>query len=263
MLRNFLYLDTVALADYVSTLEGGVLEELEKKKQSGKMTEGAIAAYSVRLGLQRTRGSEEAARFSDSPPSQFQRLLDLAENEAELAGWVPVVNFDEDLAHVGIGALIDLECDIYIPDLVKFIAPGSLDAIAQMEALLPLMEAIDPSAAQGIPSAEERAKMKTAIGAFGGKTIAVGDLDASDWHLAGQLKPEFLKGEIEGPVRITGKVASRWARNEWKPLLALPGSSLMSRAQRRGLEKKKPNPGSEDQFLEGPALMLDILAIYR
>ncbi len=95
-------------------------------------------------------------------------------------------------------------------------------------------------------------------------SVFVGEDDESDWKVAGKLASEHLKdSEIDGYVRVVGKVAQRWPKNRWKPLLALPGASLLPRKERKALESKAPSEDDADQFLEGPAVMLDVLAIYR
>lgn len=39
--------------------------------------------------------------------------------------------------------------------------------------------------------------------------------------------------------------------------------NLLPREERRRLERQSPPTGKENEYLAGPALMLDILAIYR
>ncbi|WP_276320667.1 hypothetical protein [Phytoactinopolyspora endophytica] len=39
--------------------------------------------------------------------------------------------------------------------------------------------------------------------------------------------------------------------------------NLVPREERRKMERQAPAPGKEDEYLEGPALMLDLLALYR
>ena len=80
---------------------------------------------------------------------------------------------------------------------------------------------------------------------------------------AGELRQDFVQGELDGVVRLIGKVSKRWPSGQWKPLLALPGSSLLPRQKRRELERTPPKSDTEDQYLQGPACLLDILAIYR
>ncbi len=39
--------------------------------------------------------------------------------------------------------------------------------------------------------------------------------------------------------------------------------NLLSRERRREMERTKPATGKEEEYLSGPSLMLDVLAIYR
>ncbi|MCP3770422.1 DUF6414 family protein [Streptomyces sp. MAR25Y5] len=265
MLRRFLYLDTETLGDYLSGLEDGVRESIERRNLSNKNTEGGVDAKVFTAKAGGARESEEAATFSDSPNSKFERLLELCQKAPELASWVDVANPDVDFSDIGIGAVFDVECEVYIPEAVKALAAsgGMADALAQLENLLPFVSVFDPNAAQGLPDQREREAMRGFLGAFGGKTVAVGEFDESEWRIAGQINDQYLRSDIEGRARVFGKVSNKWGAGKWKPLLALPGSNLLSREQRRALERRRPEPSEENQHLEGPALMLDILAIYR
>jgi hypothetical protein len=264
MLRRFLYLDVPTLSDYISMLEGGSRESFETKNVAGKASEGALDARVARGSHGRTHQREEHLSLSDTPQARFERLTRLAEANPEEAGWITVIDPDNDLAQAGIGAIIDLECEIYIPRMIR--AFSSQDGIAQaldaLEDLLPAAEALGLNTS-GLPQEKERAAVKKFSEVIGGKLVAVGELDGSDWRIAGQLASSYVNGEIEGRVRVTGKISTRWDAGTWKPLLALPGSSLLPRHERRALEKQKPQADDEDNYLEGPAAMLDILAIYR
>jgi hypothetical protein len=244
MLKRFLYLDTDALADYVSALEDGSRESLERKEGNN---------------------SSISTSFADTPQAQFERLVRLAKSDPGLAGWKESENGEFDFLTTENRSLVDIECDIYVPEIVKAFSPdgGLVAALDQLDAILPFASFFDENATEGLPTREQRDVMKGFVGALGGKLIAVGELDSSDWKVAGQLAPEYIKGDVEGNARIVGKVASRWGEKQWKPLLALPGSSLMPRDQRRQLERSKPKPGEEGNYLPGPAIMLDVLAIYR
>jgi hypothetical protein len=265
MLRRFLYLDTETLGEYLSGLEDGVRESIERRKLSGKNAEGGLDAKVFTAKAGGSRETEESATFSDTPNSKFERLLELCKAEPEVAAWVDVANPDVDFSDIGIGAVFDIECEVYIPEMIKMLAAsgGMADALTQVEDMLPFVSTFDPDAAQGLPGRHEREAMRGLLGAFGSKVVAVGEFDESDWQIAGQLDDRYLRSEIEGRARVFGKVSNRWGPGKWKPLLALPGSNLLSREQRRALERRRPEPNEEDQYLEGPALMLDILAIYR
>jgi hypothetical protein len=62
---------------------------------------------------------------------------------------------------------------------------------------------------------------------------------------------------------VVGKVSRVLKEGQLRPFTTFPGMNLGSREQRRKLERQRPKEGEEDQYLIGPALMLDILAIYR
>jgi hypothetical protein len=68
---------------------------------------------------------------------------------------------------------------------------------------------------------------------------------------------------FDGYAKVVGKVSTQWGKGQWKLLLALPGMDLLSRDKRREMERKGPNEGQEQNWLEGPAILLDVLTIYR
>jgi hypothetical protein len=135
-----------------------------------------------------------------------------------------------------------------------------------MDAVLPFAEILNLDTGN-MPSKAEREAAKGLTGSFGdilgGKVVVVGEFDESDWKVAGQVSPDYVNGDLDGRVRVVGKIASRWSQGQWKPVMALPGTSLLPREQRRRMERMRPDPGQESSFLEGPAIMLDLLAIYR
>lgn len=57
------------------------------------------------------------------------------------------------------------------------------------------------------------------------------------------------RGDVEGVAMVVGKVSKRWSAGQWKPVMALPGSSLLPRLERRELERRKPKQGEEDRSL--------------
>lgn len=247
MLKRFLYLDTAALGDYVSAIEDGMRQSMSKTTVS------------------EASDAETAASFSDTPQAQFERLLRMARSEPSIAKWIEINESDPDFNSAGIGFLISARCDLDIPQVSRILSSsgGFVEAMEQMEAIAPFVTMFEPQATAEMPSREQRDAMKGFVGALNGKAIVVGELEHSDVKLAGQLQPEHLRGDVEGTGYIVGKISHRWEAGQWKPLLALPGSSLLPREQRRRLERTKPAAEDRDKYLEGPALMLDILAIYR
>ena len=48
---------------------------------------------------------------------------------------------------------------------------------------------------------------------------------------------------------------------QWYPLMSLPGMGL-GRDERRRISKS-PKSGEENQYLQGPIVLIDVLAIFR
>ncbi|MBE1588187.1 hypothetical protein ACFPOI_52335 [Nonomuraea angiospora] len=265
MLKRFLYLDEPKLADYVSALEGGLRSSRELKSTRGGKKDAGIDVKAAKGGIERSEQNEETLSLTDTPHARFERLLELATAAPEASGWIEVLDTSHGLQDAGFGAMISVECDAYIPEIIKALAPqgGLADTLDQIETFLPYAATFNLDVS-GLPSREEIEAIKGASQLFGGKLVVVGELDDADWQIAGQLDATNIRDpEIEGRVIIVGKITKKWSAGQWKPLLALPGTSLLPRNQRRVLERKPPEEGHEDQYLEGPAVMIEVLAIYR
>lgn len=264
MLKNFIYLNEPALDSYLSSLEDGLRGAVQAKSASSSSISGKAGVGGVGVGGDRDTQSEETISRDDTASARFERLQALARQDAERVGWIDVVNPDTDLAGVGIGALVEIECEIFIPEMIKALSPagGLAKAIDQVQALAPLASLIG-SDMTGLPPAGQLDAMKGFANTLGSDAAVVGERDDTDWRVAGKLLDSYLSGDVEGYARIVGKVSAVLRTGSWKPLLALPGMNLMGRDKRREMERKGPDEGQEDSWLQGPAIMVDVLAIYR
>lgn len=263
MLRNFLYLNTVALDGYLSALEDGL--RVGSESEQSTTTDGSLAA-DVRFlkgnvgksaaGTRRTSGQ-------DTPEARFARLMEIAEYDPEALGWIEVVDPNNDLNNVGYGAMLSGETDFYIPRGVQLLASGefgrTIDLINQMEPFADLF-GLDK---KGLPDRSQRDAARSMVDTLGADLVVVGEFDDSDQKVAAQLSKEYTRDQVEGPARFVGKVKKQWPAGQGQHLLALPGTTLLSRRERRALESKKPDNPDDDSFLNGPAFMLDLLAVWR
>lgn len=264
MLRRFLYLDEPALTDYLSALEGGVRNAAERRTSQSAGAGGGLDLKAVSGHGERNFAHEETLSLSDTAPARYERLAKLASADPDSVGWVEVLDIGE-LATVGIGSIVEVECEVYVPDAVKMLS-GSGDfaeALDQVQALAPFAQSLGLDTTTGLPSPAELQAMRGFIGSLGSDQVLVGEFEESDWRVAGRLAADHVNGEIDGIARVVGKVATKWPVGEWKPLLALPGMTLIPREQRRRLQRQKPDENEKEQYLEGPAVMLDLLAVYR
>lgn len=265
MLKRFLYLDTTALNDYLSALEGGRRAELERRRLGVGKGEGSVDISAVGGDGGRRYENEESFKLTDTPEAQFERLIKLAQQDPELSGWVDVLDPDTELATVGVGAIVSSECDVYVPDVVRALSNKgglgeALDAINQM---MPFAAALGLDTESGLPPKAEQDAVRGFIDKLGGNLVAVGEYEDTRWKIVGELDASHLRDDVEGVAMIVGKVSKRWPDGQWKPVMALPGSSLLPRLERRELERRKPKTGDEGEYIEGPAVMLHVLAIYQ
>jgi hypothetical protein len=264
MLKNFIYLNEQALDSYLSALEDGLRGSVEAKKSKSDSLGGkaGLAVANVQGG--KGRAEEETTSRTDTASAKFDRLQKLAMEDPESSGWVEVVDPESDLNGLGTGALVEVECEIYVPEIVKALSPsgGLAHAIGQLEAFAKLAPAFGTELSN-MPAQGQMDALKGLTGALGADLMFVGEPSDTDRHITGKLLDAYLHGDVEGYARVVGKVSTQWSKGQWKPLLALPGANLLSREKRREMEREGPAEGQEQNWLEGPALMLDVLAIYR
>jgi hypothetical protein len=266
MLKSFLYLNEASLSNYLSELEGGQRETVEHRASKKTSIGGGVDAKILSGKGDRGNEDETTITMSDTAHARFGRFETLVSADAERHGWIDVTNPDADLKDVGIGALISMECEIYVPEMIKALSKsgGLGEAIDMMSAILPSagLLGLDTS---GVPSGEQLTAMRSFVSGLGSDQVVVGEHDDSDWRVAGKALAQYISAgvDLEGYARVVGKVSARWNKGQWKPLLSLPGMNLLPRKERRELEKKGPEPDQADQWLEGPAVMLDLLAVYR
>lgn len=264
MLRRFLYLDKTALSQYVTALEGGLTtESTTRSMRSGTGTAGADMKV-IHASGEKSREDEESRTLADTDEARFARLLRAADAGPEALGWVDVTQPDTDFDGVGIGAMVSWECDLYIPEIVQALARSGevLGALDMMQNLLPMARRLGLDT-EGLPADEEMRAVSGFISGMNANLLVVGEDEETDWRVAAQLTDEFLHGDIEGRARIVGKVSKILPSGRWKPYLTFPGMNLVPREERRKMERQAPAAGKESEYLSGPALMLDILAIYR
>lgn len=261
ILRRFLYLDTPAVDGYLSAIEDGSRQSVERQSEhTGSIGLSAeLGPVSGQASKGRARSQAETA--TDTPEAKFSRLATLAQKYEDT--WTEVLESDM-LGEFNKGEIIEIEVDLYVPDIVRFLEPGG-----ETEKLLNTMDRLANVASlfgplDGMPSSEQREDMRMAVSALPVNLMVVGEVADSNWQIAGQLNREHLRdASLDGTAIVVGKIANKWPEGQWKPLMALPGMSLLPRNKRRELERQRPTEGSEDQYLQGPAVTLDIIAIHR
>lgn len=266
MLRNFLYLNTNAVDSYLAVIEGGLADSAtrrvsEKGTRSGKGT-ASLAGVGASIGRDR-EASEEAERVvRETPEQRFDRLMLALAEDPDRYDYEEVMSLADSFHRCKIGAMVSVQCDVEIPEMIRLLAQP--DQVGQM---LDLMDAMRPLAGffgsdtEGMPTAEETDAVRRMTAAINSDLVFVGDTDMSGPRVVGKLERDYLREVPEDEVVVVGKVSKRWLANESFPVLALPGASIMTRAQRR--EMQRSGGDADGSMLEGPALTLDVVAIFR
>ena len=267
MLIQPLYLDTSTLPGLLALVEGGVRKAIVMTDSDGSTFGGGIGWGGLGVNAKKEATTSSETTFADHDVARLGRLLQHSERAAEQLGWLHVAQPETDLAGVGFGAFVEWECDVYVPDMVKLFhkSGGMLDALNTLDQLMPMAKTFGFDM-DGIPPADQRQAFRNLAENFDAPMAIVGeDQDGSEWKVVGVLREEFIVNgaEFEGPMRVIGKVRKVVREGAWTPLMTLPGMNLLSRDERRKQERTKPTEQDQDNYLAGPALVLDILAVYR
>lgn len=264
MLKRFVYLDEDALADYTASLEDGLLGEKITREMKTGSGGGSVDAKFAKADLRRGKEREESRTVSDAPAAQFDRLVALAEDNPDDIGWIDVMNPDDDFQAATIGDFISWDCDVFIPDISRILAKsGDVARLLPLYTdVLGLMQSLGTEVDEStLPDQNMVEQMTSFVDRFEAKRVVVGEDEDTEWRVSGSLHDQFVHAEdIDDRLIIVGKITRKLSRGQTR-LHVMPPT--INRQERKALERKKPEPGKEDQYLVGPALLLDILAIYR
>lgn len=276
MLLRFIYLDTSTLADYAAQLDGGTLVETKTRRLKRRSGGAKAGVAGVGLNLNLSNDDDDALTYTHPPAAQFQRLLAVAEGNPDALLWTEVLEPDSTFKDLQVGETLMWECDADIHQASRMMAKGA-DASKVLEMLPGLLSALTARATtdnQAIsPEDAQKLEQLTALGAVGKQLIDDAGLmpvvvctdDTTEWSLYGELDPDYLRADIKDErLMIVGKVKRIVPAGTWRRLITAPGiplTTLTNQGQVSG--NGEPPEEKFDPFVRGPALQLDILAIYR
>ena len=243
MMFELAYLNTKAVDSYLAQIEDGLL--LTREKHDGlKKKRGVNARVSVAGGeIGRELDSSDTKSYSDTPDARFSRLLRHIDDSDNLSVFLSEADFDG----AQVGELISWYCGVYIPDAVKLLTSGDeINRLAGLAtSMMPLGKTFGVDMSDMPPAAdiELLGRFGDFAKHFGAKTLIVGEDNAGmDWKIAAQLNAEFvLTDELDGDFTVIGKAGRTIPRGESMSVLALPGTDLLPRDQRRNMAKKSPS----------------------
>jgi hypothetical protein len=266
ILRNFLFLDTATMADYLAALEGSIIEGVIDQTEVTKREKGGKAGYKVIEASAASETSTEAKqKLVVTDAAQFQKLYESLE-EQKLIQFLEA--FDAEIwKQLRRGEILEIQANIKLPQ--SFLLT---QAIENLSPLVDIMKAFDQS-----PLADPQARA-----AFEGMR-AVSKLTENQpipllfeatatpgFQFIAHLPRKYLRcelTELQGEATVFGKVQrvlQKGQKVEAFSLVPAFTSSLpsLSRQQRQKLEKEMANKNVAE-IVKGPAIVLSAVAVYR
>jgi hypothetical protein len=264
MLNSFIYLDVELLHQLIGAAENGLVTEQAVESGGEGSVSGRAGFQGLSVEAKHAGNNKTTRQLDDTDFARFTRLMQFCKANSEEADWLPVEN-PASAIEATTGKLVELTVDTYVPDFIKYVnkyqqISGVLELAEQLKGVVP---GINDDDVQSISSMNS--KMSPIASIMKDKLVVCGDCAGFQFHCVRKIKPQYVIGdeELEGDeYRIVGKVRSSWKRGEWKNMLSLPGMDFMSREQRRKMLKEEPTEENKNQYVEGPAIQLQILAIY-
>jgi hypothetical protein len=269
VLIRFVYLDRPTLAGFVSQLDGGLIAETNVRLVKKRSASGHITTKPFGVGAGGSTDNEHHWTMSYPPEAQFQRLLAVAYDDPDDIAWIDVVDPDNDFGGAQVGETIAWECDVDISTFSRMAARGGGGSRA-----LELMRLFAAGGAAGFKLGGETidpqlaAEIKTKIDVIRQlldemdvNRIAIGRDSETEWSIFGPLYADHLQVEDINNERVivVGKIKSIIRRGESRKLVNTEAMRFMQSLNSNVLTA----PADPDNEIAGPALELDILAIYR
>jgi len=269
MLIKAQYLDHDDLLSYIAIAEEGVRQSGFSKSTSTNKFDGSFGIGPAKADASRAGEVENTVNTEDHDYARLARLIEAGRANSEDYAWVEVLDPDREFSSIGVGTMVDWECDVYIPEFIKLLSNSDelSGALSIMQALIPSAETLGLNT-KGLPDPSEMKNMSTVLNGlkdFKVAPVVIGEDSCTDWRVVGALNKQWIHqgASLADRVRIIGKVKKIIDAKKWYPFSSLPGMNLVNRNERRRMEREGPSNDSEkDQFIHGPLLVLDYLAIY-
>jgi hypothetical protein len=261
ILRNFLYLDSATVSDYLSSLDGSVVEGPVDHTQSAKHEKGFKTSLKiVEGGLSGGGSSETKEKRLVTDAAKFQRLYELiGEEQVQYLD-----GFDDTIwQQIRRGELLELQCTLKIPEFFK--VTQLVDAFAPM---VDILKAVDASLVD--------AKAEAIIKGFGGLSKMLAEkpvplmfepVSTPGYHFVADLRRQFLRcepSELQGEATVLGKVLRLLGKGQTYDAFSLLPSSVPNmdaKVQKKLRKDLKSRQLSE--AVRGPGAIIAAVAVYR
>lgn len=265
MLRNFLYLDTDILNDYLSSMEGYLIEDSEIIENTKTQTQGkaGVKIAEATKSNDKEKGVLHKAVHTDA--GKFQKLYTILDE----SGMIQFLEaFDPDIwKSIKRNELLEIPATLSVPRIYK-----TIHEVGNISPLMDLMSAFGESDLIDEGDMNAIKGLKSFDGMNKGKEIPILlNLETTnEYSFASKLSPKFLRcdlDKLEDEITIVGKVQKIIPDGEKYEVYSMISGmdtimSTQNRKNRREYEKNKSSKDISDT-INGPAMILIPLAIYR
>lgn len=260
MLREFLYLDSPLVDNYLAQVEDGLYDAV-KHRESGSHNAAAGGGLRTPVVNLEASGGGSSERESEhtlrqTPESRFNRLYGKLDARV-------IEDFSSNIwGSINRGEILDVTCELEVSSIARLLAQSD-----QISPVIDLMRTFNPSTASLDDQTINGLKTLSSMGG-NDKFIATGELDTEGPVFAFRLDKSNLRcdlDDLDGEVNVLGKVERKWPQGESHSIMSIPGLSLMSRRDRREAMKRKDSTAEpvEGTELDGPGVSMSVIAIYR
>ena len=265
ILRNFLFLDTATVEDYLSALEGSVIEgpidqtDVERKEKGGK------AGYKIVEGSVGSESSTETKqKLVINDAGRFQRLFEILE-EQDAVQFLDAFD-DEIWSQLRRGEILEIQANIKLPE-----AFSMLQLVDSISPLMDIMKAFDkdPLADPKTRAAFEGIQAISKLSENQHIPLLFEATSTPKFRFVSQLPRKYLRcelTELQGEATVFGKV-QRILQKEQKfeafsMVPALASLPNLTKQQRRKMQKDMADKNIAE-IVKGPAIILTPVAVYR
>lgn len=262
LIRPF-YLDTDTLDDYIASIEDGLTETLATRNSGIARKGGSIGVRLAHGELHTEETGESTRSIRDHDTSKLERLITHGRENPDELNWNDVLEPSTSFPELRIGEMIEWECDVYLPELSELLTNRSLASNLRSMADLASLARIFGTPDVDFPDSAEVHQMADFLENLNMRPVLIGEDSGTDWRIVGTLHKNSIRTDnFDDRARIIAKLRRVVPGNLWFPLQIAAGLPV-SREQRRRLEREGPSsPQEENQFLRGPLLVVDYLAVY-
>lgn len=269
MLRNFLYLDTYTLNDYLATLEGYVVNgSIDQTETETKGRKGEAGYSSIGVGISKENSTEHNQKLAVTDGAKFQKLYKLLEEGENENSFKNLDLFDiETWNQIRRGDLLEIESQIHLPESFTL-----LKTVGDINPLINIMSVVgeDPLGDQKSKAAFDGLSSLSKISEEKPIPIIFNAISTPGFGFTANLNRKFLRcepAEIIGDATVFGKVLRIIRKGETQEVYSLfpaltSNFPSLKASQKREMKQKMAKQGLTN-VIKGPAIVMSPLAVYR